>query len=99
MCAKKAIVHVIVPPDRFKLLRGEENLTLYQFNTRVARHLFCKTCGIHSFYRARSHPDDYDVNARCFEDPTVVERFKLEYFDGLNWEKNIQNISTKHGSA
>ena len=32
ICAKKGAVHHNVPPERFRLLSGEENLRRYQFN-------------------------------------------------------------------
>ena len=46
ICAKAGFLHLIVPKSRFRLLRGEENLTTYTFNTGVAKHTFCRTCGI-----------------------------------------------------
>ena len=54
-----------VPREDFELLRGDEALTTYQFNTNTAKHIFCKYCGIHSFYVPRLHPDRISVNARC----------------------------------
>jgi hypothetical protein len=46
-------LHLIVPDGRFRLLQGEDELATYTFNTGVARHLFCRTCGIKSFYVPR----------------------------------------------
>ena len=91
ICNKKGFLHLIVPPERFTLLQGEESLTNYTFNTGIAKHLFCKTCGIHSFYRPRSHPDSYDVNVNCL-DGNVVSKFEVVDFDGANWEANIEKI-------
>jgi hypothetical protein len=64
ICAKVAYLHLIVPAERFHLLAGREDLTTYTFNTGVARHHFCKHCGVKSFYIPRSHPDGVSVNAR-----------------------------------
>ena len=86
ICAKSGYLHLIVPKSRFRLLEGEEALTTYTFNTGVAKHLFCSTCGIKSFYVPRSHPDGYSVNARCL-DPETVEGMDVEPFDGREWEK------------
>jgi hypothetical protein len=66
-------------------LRGEGALTEYSFGTKIARHLFCRTCGVKSFYVPRSNPDGYSVNARCL-DPATVEATVVEPFDGRNWE-------------
>src|ERR1700732_2393893 len=62
ICAKKGILHLIVPPDQFELLSGKDDLTVYEFNTRTAKHMFCRHCGIHPFYVPRSDPDKIDVN-------------------------------------
>ncbi len=85
MCAKSGFLHLIVPRSRFRLLRGEQRLTTYTFNTRTARHLFCAICGIKSFYVPRSHPDGYSVNARCLDAGTVAS-MEIEPFDGQHWE-------------
>ena len=50
MCAMTGFLHLIVPRERFRLLRGEDALAEYRFNTGTARHLFCSRCGIKSFY-------------------------------------------------
>jgi hypothetical protein len=91
MCRKKANLHLIVPKERFTLLRGEESLATYRFNTGVAKHMFCKVCGIHPFYVPRSHPDGFDVNVRCL-DGDVMGKFRIEPFDGARWEDNIEQI-------
>ncbi|MGC9505210.1 GFA family protein [Baaleninema sp.] len=91
ICTKKGFLHLIVPPERFTLLRGEDALATYRFNTGVAKHLFCKTCGIHPFYRPRSHPHCYDVNLRCL-DGEVLGEFAIEPFDGKHWEDNVAKI-------
>ena len=85
MCTMKGILHYIVTPDRFRLLKGRESLATYTFNTRVAKHTFCKTCGIHPFYTPRSDPDKVDVNIRCL-DGDAWQRFSLTTFDGKHWE-------------
>jgi hypothetical protein len=95
MCSKMGYLHVIVPPERFTLLRGEGHISTYTFNTHVAKHMFCKTCGIHPFYRPRSHPNDWDVNALCLDDQASA-RFRVETFDGENWEANIRSIASRH---
>jgi len=65
-------LHLVVPSSRFRLLSGANELTGYRFNTGTARHLFCRHCGIKSFYVPRSHPDGYSINARCLDPGTVV---------------------------
>jgi len=91
ICRKKGFLHYIVPPHRFELESGEESLLEYRFGTKTARHLFCQTCGISPFYEPRSHPGSIDVNVRCLDDD-AARTFKIEPFDGANWEKNIDSI-------
>ncbi len=84
ICQKSGYLHLIVPADRFRLLCGEENLSEYRFHTGVARHLFCRHCGIKSFYVPRSHPEGYSVNLNCLDVPAEINVL-VEPFDGQNW--------------
>lgn len=86
ICSKAGYLHLIVPRDRFTLLRGREALTLYTFNTHTARHWFCSICGIKSFYIPRSHPDGLSINVRCL-DPDTVERMTITQINGKEWGK------------
>ena len=89
ICAKKGFLHLIVPPEQFELISGKDDLADYRFNTRTARHLFCKTCGVHSFYVPRSDPDKVDVNVRCL-DGIDLDAVSVKPFDGRNWEAAMQ---------
>ena len=85
MCARLAYLHLIVERADFELLAGEGELSEYRFNTGTARHLFCRRCGVKSFYVPRSHPDGISVNARCL-DPGPSCTVTVVPFDGRNWE-------------
>jgi hypothetical protein len=95
ICTKKGYLHRIVPKDAFKLLRGEESLACYTFGTKVARHIFCKHCGVAAFYIPRSHPDCIDVNVRCLDkfDPAV--HLPSVHFDGKHWENAVETLKEK----
>lgn len=86
MCARTGYEHLIVPGGDFRLLQGADALTVYTFNTGVARHLFCKVCGIKSYYVPRSNPDGFSISLRCV-DPGTIEHVTFEDFDGQNWER------------
>ena len=86
ICAKSGHLGVTVTGERFRLLSGAGNLGEYRFNTGTARHLFCKHCGVKSFYVPRSHPDGFNVNFRCI-DPGTVTGTTLRAFNGQEWEK------------
>ena len=85
ICTKKGYLHWIVPRDAFRLLRGADQLTTYTFNTGVAQHHFCRTCGVASFYVPRSDPEKVDVNARCLEGVDLGS-LQVTTYDGANWE-------------
>ena len=89
ICTKKGILHLVVPPEQFELLRGQDELTTYRFNTNVAKHMFCRHCGIHSFGVPRSAPDKISVNARCL-DGVAVAALRPRLFDGLHWEETMR---------
>ncbi|ACK67754.1 glutathione-dependent formaldehyde-activating GFA [Rippkaea orientalis PCC 8801] len=91
ICRKKGFLHVLLDPENFTLLQGSDALTTYTFNTHTAQHTFCRICGIHPFYRPRSHPDKIDVNLRCL-DENLLSKFQITPFDGENWEDNVEAI-------
>lgn len=91
ICSKSGYLHLIVPKSKFTLLTGHDNLATYTFGTGVARHLFCKTCGIKSFYIPRSNPDGYDINVRCLD--TQPGELTVEPFDGRNWELHAHALA------
>jgi len=80
ICRMSGYLHLIVPRTRLRLLRGADSLSTYVFNTGTARHLFCRVCGVKSFYVPRSNPDGYSVNLRCL-DQSTLEHVAIEPFD------------------
>jgi hypothetical protein len=87
MCDKLGFLHLIVEQAEFALLQGEEALSEYTFNTRQAKHWFCRHCGVKSFYRPRSHPFSISVNARCLDN--AWQEWPIKPFDGQNWEASM----------
>jgi hypothetical protein len=81
LCIRKGAVMTRVPADKFELIAGEQYLTLYQFNTRVAKHYFCKVCGIYPFHRPRTAPEVYSINTGCLEGVNPLE-LKAGVIDG-----------------
>lgn len=91
ICSIVNYKHYIVNKSKFKLIKGKDLLSNYTFNTKTAKHIFCKICGIKSFYIPRSHPDSISVNLNCIYSNTV-KKIKIIKFDGKNWKKNINKI-------
>ncbi len=86
ICSKAGYLHLNVAHEHFELLSGQDNLMSYRFGTGAAEHLFCRTCGIKSFYQPRSHPDAYSVNFRCLDPGHGLDPARRS-FDGRNWEQ------------
>lgn len=92
VCSMTGFLHLIVPKSDFRLLSGEGEITTYTFNTGVAKHRFCRKCGVKSFYTPRSHPHGVSVNVNCL-DRTTVSSVNVTPFDGRNWDENISKLS------
>lgn len=91
MCEKFAYLHLIVAKEHFSLITDPKHLHNYQFNKKIAKHYFCKNCGVKSFYQPRSHPNAWSINVRCIDDFSQYQ-LNIKDFDGKNWEQNIDNI-------
>ncbi|KAJ0409864.1 hypothetical protein P43SY_005758 [Pythium insidiosum] len=90
ICNMKRNVHTIVPASRFRLWpESEDKLSTYTFNTRKAKHQFCKRCGVQPFYVPRSNPDGFAITIYCIK-PGTVDNIKIEKFDGTNWENSFE---------
>ena len=92
ICRMSGYLHLFVKRKDFRLLSGDDALSTYTFNTGQAKHLFCTSCGVKSFYIPRSHPDGFSVNVRCIDKGTI-ENVVVTAFDGQNWEQNVAKLS------
>ena len=63
---------------------GEDALTLYKFNTGMAEHYFCSKCGIYTYHRRRSNPDEYGVNAACLAGTSPFDFPEVPVLDGVH---------------
>jgi hypothetical protein len=74
LCKKKSATMLRIPHADFTLLQGQDNLSTYVWGTKVAKHYFCKTCGIYTHHQPRTAPDKYGVNAGTLDgvEPTEL---------------------------
>ena len=89
ICKRTGYLHIFVPHADFTLLSGKEELTSYRFGSGSAEHLFCRHCGIKSFYQPRSHPDDWSVHAACLDEDVAVD---IVEFDGRSWQGSREDL-------
>ena len=92
MCSRTGFLHLIVAAPDFTLLSGADALTEYRFGSQTARHLFCRHCGIKSFYVPRSHPGGYSVNWRALDAVEAITPL-IQAYDGKNWEAAKAKLS------
>lgn len=67
LCGRKGAIMASVPLANLRVLRGADELSLYQWNTKTARHYFCRHCGIYTHHQRRSNPEEYGFNVACLE--------------------------------
>ena len=98
VCRMKGAVWHPAAEEDLRILTGESDLTLYQFNTKTAKHYFCKHCGIHPFTRPRLDPSRWAFNVRCIKG-VDVSSLKVRTFDGQNWEATARAYRDRKGKA
>jgi hypothetical protein len=83
-CRMRGAVAVSASLDDIVILAGADALTLYQFNTRSAKHYFCSKCGIYTHHQRRSNPNQYGVNAACLEGISPFDFAEVPVNDGIH---------------
>lgn len=84
LCRMRGAVAVSAPLDGIEIVEGADNLALYQFNTKVAKHYFCKTCGIYTHHQRRSNPNQFGVNVAILEGHSPFDFAEVIVNDGIN---------------
>ncbi len=97
ICAMKGAVVVYVALDQVRVTSGEDALSCYQFNTKVAKHYFCSNCGIHCFHQARSDPDKYGINVSCIEGMGPYDFAEIPVNDGINHTLDNNGVRRRAG--
>lgn len=92
ICERVGFLHLIIPERDFTLLTSWDEIAEYNFGSGIARHFFCKTCGVKPFYVPRSNPEGISIHYRCV-DPSTFAEVSIEDFDGRNWEQHAASLS------
>ena len=74
LCRRKGAIMAFAPVEKLKIVKGADMLSLYQWNTQVAKHYFCRICGIYTHHQRRSVPTQVGFNVACLEgvDPQAL---------------------------
>jgi len=68
-------------PQELEIKVDNDALGLYQFDTKIAKHHFCKTCGIYPFHETIRMPGHYRVNLGCI-DEIDTNALTVDVFNG-----------------
>lgn len=83
-CRMRGAIAVSAALADIEFEQGEDNLTLYQFNTGTAKHYFCRTCGIYTHHQRRSNPNQFGINVACIEGVSPFDFVAVEVMDGVS---------------
>ena len=81
---RKSAIMSMVKNEDFKIIKGEEKLTLYQFHSKVAKHYFCSQCGIYTHHNPRSNPAMTGFNLGCVDEIDTFRLDDISINDGKN---------------
>ncbi|GIU06504.1 MULTISPECIES: GFA family protein [unclassified Shewanella] len=84
MCRKRGAVVTSIALNGISVTKGEDKLSLYQFNTFTAKHYFCRLCGIYTHHQSRSNPQQYGFNVACIEGINPYTLGEIPVMDGIN---------------
>ena len=82
LCRMRGAVVVSAALEDIEITEGAALLTLYQFNTKSAKHYFCSHCGIYTHHQRRSNPNMYSVNTACLQGISPFDFAEVPVFDG-----------------
>ncbi|PCI03346.1 MAG: aldehyde-activating protein [Hyphomicrobiales bacterium] len=88
LCRRRQVVMAAVPLSNLRVTKGEDKLTLYQWNTEVAKHYFCSVCGIYTHHQRRSDPTVYGFNMACMDGVDPYGFGEIKVVDGQKMSSN-----------
>ena len=84
LCKRKGAIMAIVDNDKFKIIRGNDKLKIYQFHTNVAKHFFCSVCGIYTHHHPRINTALTGFNIGCLDEINQFDIKNIKLADGNN---------------
>ncbi|WP_206245666.1 GFA family protein [Novosphingobium terrae] len=97
-CRMRGAVAVSAELGGIRLLRGEDTLTSYRFNTQTAQHFFCSRCGIYTHHQRRSNPNQYGVNVACLDGVSPFDFEEVPVFDGVRHSRDNGGVILRTGT-
>ena len=97
-CRMRGAAVVTARMGGIKILKGEDALTSYRFNTGAAQHFFCSRCGIYTHHQRRSDTSLYAVNVACLDGVSPFDFAEMPVFDGVNHTKDTGKPTRRAGT-
>jgi hypothetical protein len=92
-CRMRGAVAVTADLGGVEVVSGADALTLYEFNTKAAKHYFCSKCGIYTHHQRRSNPNEFGVNVACLDGISPFDFAEVPVFDGVNHPSDRKDAS------
>lgn len=85
ICRRKGatMTAFVVAPEEIRLEVKDDALATYTFGEHVAKHHFCKRCGIYPFHQTVRKPGHYRINIGCLEGIDAAT-LPFDVFDGAS---------------
>tara|TARA_B100000609_G_C16765540_1_gene209209 strand:- start:59 stop:421 length:363 start_codon:yes stop_codon:yes gene_type:complete len=84
ICKRKGSIMSLVKNEDFKIVKGKDKLSLYQFHSKVAKHYFCSNCGIYTHHNPRINPKITGFNVGCIDEVDIFKLENIQTADGQN---------------
>jgi hypothetical protein len=83
ICSRKGAIMSAeaISAQNLKIEADENDIGLYQFDNKVAKHYFCKICGIYTHNETLRMPGHMRVNLGCIEKVDTAN-MEVLIFDG-----------------
>lgn len=91
-CRRRGAIAVTAPLGGVVVVKGQENLTLYQWNTMTAKHWFCMMCGIYTHHQRRSNPYECGVNVAILDGINPRDLGEVPWTDGVNHPSDAKRM-------
>ena len=82
LCRRRGAIMATAPVEDLVITEGKDKLSLYQWNTRIARHYFCSVCGIYTHHQRRRFPEQCGFNVACIEGIDMENLDDIRFIDG-----------------
>ena len=85
ICRRKGAVMSVflLTPGEISIEDKDNSLATYEFGQHVAKHHFCRKCGIYTFHQSMRKPGHYRINLGCVDGVDALA-LPVEVFDGAS---------------